>query len=94
MDGQGIFGKVRPAWLVAGALAIVAYGHPHPEPHSAQPEDYDTPADLDAWHAFITAETYLDTSLYAEGHVDKPDREKQVEISAGVVTIRIKRNAR
>ena len=46
-----------PPACVIGALAIAAYGYPHPDPYS----DTFAPdsADSDCWHRFVTAEHYL-----------------------------------
>ena len=46
-----------PAACVTGALAIAAYGYPHPDPYS----DIFTidSADCEGWHRFVTAEHYL-----------------------------------
>jgi hypothetical protein len=46
-----------PPACVVGALAIAAYGYPHPDPHcdGFEPDD----AVADSWHRFVTAEHHL-----------------------------------
>ena len=50
-----------PPACVTGALAIAAYGYPHPDPYSDTFHP-DSPV-ADCWHAFVTAEYRLSAHL-------------------------------
>jgi hypothetical protein len=50
-----------PPACVTGALAIAAYGYPHPDPYSDAVHP-DHPV-ADSWHAFVTAEYRLSHHL-------------------------------
>lgn len=50
-----------PPACVTGALAVAAYGYPHPDPYTDTFHP-DSP-DADRWHAFVTAEYQLSHHL-------------------------------
>ena len=55
------YGSDTPSACVIGALAIAAYGYPHPDPYS---DTFHTDSvESDCWHRFVTAEYHLSTHL-------------------------------